>query len=108
MGEHERVSIGPAALKILHADNAIRPWLVFHHHGLAEQFAKPGRQDARINLIPAGGAGDDQAERAVRPVSALGHNGRRCQKAERGAACDAHGFLLPQKRRHRPAAHAFL
>ena len=97
MGEHESIAIGPATLQILHADNAIRPWLVFHHHRLAEQFAKAGSEDARVNLIPAGGAGYDQAQRAVRPVSALGEYGRRCQKAERGAACDAHGCLLPQE-----------
>ena len=108
MGEHESIAIGPAALQILHADNAIRPWLVFHHNRLAEQFAKPRCQDARINLIPTSGAGHDQAKWAVRPISALGEYGRRCQKAERGAAGDAHVCLLPQKQRYRPAAHAFL
>jgi len=95
MREHESIAIGPAALQILHADKPVRAWLVFHNYGLAEQFTEPRCQDARINLIPASGAGYDQAERAVRPITALGKNGWCGQKAERGAACDAHGCLLP-------------
>jgi hypothetical protein len=38
----------------------------------------------------------------------LGKNRRRCQKAKRGATCDAHESYSLQERRHGPMTHAIL
>ena len=78
MGEHEGVAVRRAALDFLHADDAVGAGLVVDDDGLAQQFREARRQDAGIDFVATGGAGNEQPEPPVGPVARLRpHRGRR-------------------------------
>ena len=75
MGEHEGIAVGRAALDFLHADDAVGAGLVVDNHGLPQHFGQPWRQDAGIDLIAAGRAGNDEPKPPVGPIASLGQSG---------------------------------
>ena len=75
MGKHEGIAIGLAALDFLHANDAVGAGLVVDNHGLPQQFGKPWSEDAGIDLIAAGRAGNDEPKPPVGPIASLAKAG---------------------------------
>jgi len=75
MSEHEGIAIGRAALDFLHANDAIGAGLVVDYYRLPQQFGKAWGEDAGIDLVAAGRAGNDEPQSPVWPIPCLCQSG---------------------------------